>query len=274
MQQTLYVSDLDGTLLGNDIALSPYTIETINAFIASGGLFTYATARSHVSSGRLTAALNLHLPVITYNGTFVVDAKSGAPHHQCTLPKDAAARVIKRLTDAGVYPLVYSFVEGQERFSWVTGQETLGVLDYIANKEKDERRRPVQDPEALLAGDIFYLTIIDTHDAVKAAEPLLCGEPGIRIHTLRDTYLPQNDWLEVSPIDAGKDHALRRLREMIGVSRVVCFGDNLNDLPMFQVADEGYAVANAMPALRDIATGIIDSNEAHGVAKFIAGLIA
>lgn len=44
--KTLYVSDLDGTLLRKNETLSPYTIKTINALTSSGMSFSYATARS------------------------------------------------------------------------------------------------------------------------------------------------------------------------------------------------------------------------------------
>jgi hydroxymethylpyrimidine pyrophosphatase-like HAD family hydrolase len=39
---------------------------------------------------------------------------------------------------------------------------------------------------------------------------------------------------------------------------------------MFEIADEGYAVQNADPALKAIATAIIDSNEQDGVARWLA----
>lgn len=52
--------------------------------------------------------------------------------------------------------------------------------------------------------------------------------------------------------------------------RVVSFGDAINDIPMFRISDECYAVANAVTELKEIATGIIDSNEEDGVAKWLA----
>ena len=49
----------------------------------------------------------------------------------------------------------------------------------------------------------------------------------------------------------------------------LAFGDNLNDLPLFDIADECYAVSNACQQLKDAATAIIDSNCNDGVVKFI-----
>ena len=63
--------------------------------------------------------------------------------------------------------------------------------------------------------------------------------------------------------------AARRLKEMLGCNKLVCFGDAVNDLPMFELADERYAVANAAPELKAIATDVIDGNDEDAVAGWL-----
>lgn len=75
--KTLYVSDLDGTLLNQEARLSAYTAETLNLLIEEGLPFTYATARSVHSARIVAAGLQTRLPVITYNGVFLQDAQTG-----------------------------------------------------------------------------------------------------------------------------------------------------------------------------------------------------
>ena len=48
--KTLYVSDLDGTLLRSDERTSDYTNQVINRLTEQGMLFSYATARSLVTA--------------------------------------------------------------------------------------------------------------------------------------------------------------------------------------------------------------------------------
>ena len=48
------------------------------------------------------------------------------------------------------------------------------------------------------------------------------------------------------------------------------FGDGMNDLDLFEAADEAYAVENAVPELKAAATGIIGSNNDDGVAKWLS----
>jgi len=71
------------------------------------------------------------------------------------------------------------------------------------------------------------------------------------------------------PKNATKGIAALRLKEMLGCGRLVAFGDAQNDLSLFSVADECYAMANAVPELKEIATAVIGSNDNDGVAKWI-----
>ena len=61
---TLYVSDLDGTLLNSNQTLSPFTIQTINQLVSDGMLFSYATARSYQTAKKVTQGLQAPFPLI------------------------------------------------------------------------------------------------------------------------------------------------------------------------------------------------------------------
>ncbi len=54
MEKTLYVTDLDGTLLNKNDRINPKSIEIINSLVEKGMAFTYATARSLVSASVVT----------------------------------------------------------------------------------------------------------------------------------------------------------------------------------------------------------------------------
>lgn len=56
----------------------------------------------------------------------------------------------------------------------------------------------------------------------------------------------------------------------MGCDRIVVFGDSVNDISMFEIADEAYAVENAIDELKEKATSVIDSNDEDGVAKLLS----
>jgi len=76
-------------------------------------------------------------------------------------------------------------------------------------------------------------------------------------------------YLEIFNVTASKKTAVKFLREKYGFERIVGFGDNHNDLPMFEACDVRVAVNNATSNVKDIADFICDSNEEDGVAKWI-----
>lgn len=59
------------------------------------------------------------------------------------------------------------------------------------------------------------------------------------------------------------------MKAILNADSMVCFGDSWNDLPMFSVADESYAVKNAVEELKKVATGIIGYSEEDAVCKFL-----
>ena len=72
------------------------------------------------------------------------------------------------------------------------------------------------------------------------------------------------------PAGATKANGARRLKEGLGCSSMVCFGDGLNDIPLLEEADVRCAVANAVPEARAAATRVIGANTENGVARWLA----
>ena len=63
---TVYVSDLDGTLLRSDATLSVFSRDTLTRLLSEGLLFTVASARSVASIRPILAGLKLPLPIIEF----------------------------------------------------------------------------------------------------------------------------------------------------------------------------------------------------------------
>ena len=267
MPKTLYVTDLDGTLLNSSQRVSPRTCEIVNRLTERGMLLSCATARSRFSSARALEGLSICLPMIVYNGTFIQNVATGEVLHGCFLSRKTAVEIIEWYISRELLPIVYAFVDGKEHFSYVPEHSCKALLEFVATRPGDPRTR-ITDPEGLKDGDIFYITAMGNEALLQEARSKFMQKEELGTIFYREIY-SGDYWLEFMPAEATKANAALRLKELLGCQRLVCFGDAVNDIPMFRIADEAYATANADPQLKAIATGIIGSNEEDAVALWL-----
>lgn len=260
----LYISDLDGTLLHNDETLSDYTIQVINDLVDKGMMFSYATARSYNTAKKVTQCLNVDIPLIVYNGVSIRDNMTG--HIIISNIFEHIDALLDDLLNHGMQPIVYSYVDGVERFSYVKDKINSLTLDFIKTRTGDFRNHPVDDVKQLYYGDIFYITCIDEEAKLKP----MYQKYHQRYHCIysKDVY-SSSMWLEIMPQNTSKAHAIQQLKDYLHCEYVVVFGDGKNDIEMFEMADECYAVENADEELKAIATDIIASNNNDGVARWL-----
>ena len=262
---SLYVSDLDGTLLRSDETLSLFTIDTINELTSKGMLFSYATARSLVTAKKVTRGLNTHFPLIVYNGAFIMDNVT----EEILLAnyfEEEIAEVFERLFREDIYPIVYAFIDGAEKFSFIPEKCTAGMQKFIRSRKGDRRTRTADTAEELIKGNSFYITCIDTQEKLAP----IYGMYRDQYHAVyqRDIYSGEQ-WLEIMPKKASKSNAIRELKKLLRCDRLITFGDGKNDIDMFEMSEESYAVGNADEELKAVATRVIGSNNEDGVAKWL-----
>jgi Cof subfamily protein (haloacid dehalogenase superfamily) len=264
----LYVSDLDGTLLKSDDKMSKYTIETINDLIDNGMNFSYATARSLSSASVVTNGLTTNIPVIIYNGTFIINAYTKERLFSLYFTEEEKAMIVKTLDKYPIYPLVYGFVNDEEKVSWIKNKENDGIKRYLNLRKGDKRLRSIESKEELYSGKLFYFTcigerkeLIDIYNYIKDSNKFTC--------TLQQELYRKEYWCEIMPKKATKGNAILALKEKLECDKIITFGDSINDIPMFKISDESYAVENAVDELKIYATGIILSNEKDGVAHWL-----
>lgn len=266
--KTLYISDLDGTLLNSDAQITQFTAETLNTLIEKGLLFSYATARSYVTAGQLTKDITAHFPLVLYNGAFVIDNVTKQPIITNFFEDKDVWSVVKTLLAHNVYPLVYHYKDSTEKIAYMEEKSTQEMKDFLATRQGDVRCKPINDEKDFYCKDIYYITCIDSEEKLYPLYLLLKDNPAANVIYQKDVYSGRQ-WLELMPKAASKANAVLMLKEKLGADRVVCFGDGKNDISMFNVCDEKYAVANAVDELKAIATAVIGSNNDNGVAKWL-----
>lgn len=270
MYKTLYVSDLDGTLLHSNERMSERSCNIINSLVDKGMIFSYATARSVHTASKATSGLIAKIPLIVYNGAFIVDNLTKERICTNTFTDIQAEEIYCILTDNGIEPIVYSLINGIEKFSYFTDKINGAVKAFINTRENshthDFRNNPLSDNDDILKGEKYYFTCIDDEEKLYPVYMKLRESYTCVYH--KDIYSGDR-WLEIMPIKSTKANAILQLKELYNCDRVVSFGDGSNDIPMFKISDECYAVANAADELKKLATGIISSNNDDGVARWL-----
>lgn len=273
---TLYATDLDGTLLRTDKSISDDTASLLNRLVSQGVLFTYATARSYSSASPLISKLELSCPAVTFNGVFIIDPKTGRHIVENIFTPDSFNIAVSFFNRLDLAPLVYSYIDGRERVSYLEDR-LQDVFGYVSTRKGDERLRPVKTRSELFEGKVFYFTLLNPQVDCLLLDEAFSRENGFAVNMMPDTYNKDEIWYEIFSRNASKAAALLQVMELTHADRLVCFGDNNNDLSMICSADVGVAVANACPELKKAADRVIESCNDGAVARFIAedcGLIS
>lgn len=265
-KNTLYVSDLDGTLLNSSQCLSEFTINTINSLVEDGMKFSYATARSYITASKVTKGISPKIPIIVYNGCFILENGSQQRLMSNFFTEQEVNSIKNILTCYDISPIVYAYINGAEKFSYCSRNLTGGAEEFLISRKGDTRDNPVLS-EDLCNGDVFYFTCIDKQSKLWPVYCLLKNRFSCVYQ--KDIY-SHEQWLEILPPKVTKASAVMQLKEVLKCDNIVSFGDGKNDTSMFKVSNECYAVENADIELKRYATGVIGSNNADGVAKWLA----
>jgi Cof subfamily protein (haloacid dehalogenase superfamily) len=272
--KTLYISDLDGTLLNKSVEITTYAKEIINRITENGGYFTVATARTLDTVLHILGGVRLNVPAVLLNGVSVYDTLNRRYEKIETIETSALSSMFKKLSDFGITGFVYALENGD-------------IAHYYENLDSEHRKAFHDDrsgkygriytqvksfSELCEKGDdkkreIAYFSTCDNYDVLFSVYKQLKTDSRLHIEFYRDIYHTDFWYLEICSANASKYNAVMFLKEKYGFDRIVAFGDNLNDIPLFRASDECYAVANAKSEVKEIATAVIESNDDNGVAK-------
>lgn len=271
--KTLYVSDMDGTLLQPDQRLSAQTVAMLNQAIDDGKLFTVATARTPATVAPIIRDVRMNLPCIVMTGAAFWDAAANHYSRLNLFKPEVIAQVLDAYRETGTPTFVYSIANDK-----ITVR-SLGEMTPVQRQFMQERatstfkhfdvdaRGHSVFPERM--DDVILLfSMLDNERAERCYE--VAGRiPGARVQIYHDMYGDQTALLDAFSAESTKANAVKALAAQVGADRVVCFGDNINDLPMMRVADVAVAVENARPEVLETADVVIGPNTSDSVAKFI-----
>jgi len=273
IEKTLFISDLDGTLLTPDAILEKSDAERINRLSERGVKITYATARTVQSCKKILEDINFiqnSPPISLMNGVLMRDMAKRKYIESAKFSSETAALLLRRMIGCGSEPFIYTLVGGEELMTYYHEIKNEPMRKFMEER-KVRYGKPFRRIKGIdgLDGDIIYFCLLGGEEEVLAADRATDGIEGIKKTRYRDSYEKDTWYIEIFDINASKKRAVEFLRAYTGAEYIVCFGDNLNDMPMFEASDFAVAVENAHPELKKTADDIAH----NGVVSYIEEMV-
>jgi len=267
--KTLYITDLDGTMLNSDGNLSDFSAETIKKLIENGVLFSVATARTAATVIDMFKDTGLNTPIALMNGVCVYDTSVHKNVITHSIDKNVAAQVLSIYSEHNKHPMLY-FDKGEFLEIIYTEIDNVHQYEYITDRNARKLKKFVKADRYSLDNndELLYIVSFDKPSELNDIYNEICDLSGVVSCFYADNYTDCN-FLETMNSSISKGTAAAEIKKLTKADRIIAFGDNLNDIPLFDVADEAYAVSNAHDELKKIATGVIGSNDDDAVVRFI-----
>ena len=259
----LLCGDFDNTLRSSefpDAPISKENAEAIRYFQENGGYFTLITGRHPHYTRQYQQNFTPNAPVAGYHGALIAEPRG----------------------DAFLYDLgqndtrMFDVIAGL----WESDPAIVKVHCNGARAESYKCRRDgtghYPDPETMRQNiplPIYALLVVTEEGHELRMKAIM--EDRIAALGLFDRFevtRPGFNGCEIIRRGCDKGGALLRLKEMTGARLTVAMGDFDNDIPMIRAADIGYAVANAVPALKEAADRVTVDCKDHAAAAVIADL--
>lgn len=255
----LIAVDMDDTVLNSKLEMTEYTRNTIKAAIRKGICLTFATGRMYRSCRPFAEELGLDVPLITYNGALIKQAKSEKVILHQPVPLSTAQKIVAWAERANYY--VQAYVHDKLYVRKLCDEALF--YSKLANVEVFE----VGDLSGFLSEAPTKLLLVAEEDNILKVERELKELCGSAVHLTRS----KPTFLEILHPVVSKGNALAHLAGMLGFGRqeVMAIGDGCNDIEMLEYAGVSVAMGNAHPYVKAQADFVTASNEEDGAAKAI-----
>ena len=243
------IVDLDRTLLRTDKRLSDDTVSVLRACQQRGMKLMVATARPLRDTVQFCEKIDFDA-ITASNGARVV---CGSMCAEYGIAPDTAKRLLNAL------------------------QENPDLRITLETGDCAYSNKPIAEYETILSDDLAGLA--ETEAVVKILVHL------DREETLAEVQrkLPENLYatvahgflMQIMSKTATKWNGVRAMLEISGISprEAIYFGDDQDDVEPLKQCGIGVAVANAIEEAKAAADHIAESNDADGVAKFLARML-
>jgi Cof subfamily protein (haloacid dehalogenase superfamily) len=261
------VCDMDGTLLNSNNQLSTENIKAIHKLHESGIEVILATGRPDFYVKDTASKLRITKPIITCNGGMIRDVWTGETFFAKTIPHKIAESLVETFLENKFDMLFYTpkwiyYSHYSNRIEW--------LFEY--NRQVQESfRMPLQEISSVTGvplTHVFKFFLWQADSAIIAKLKKAYSKELAMIQSMHGA-------IDIMAIGVSKGKGLSFLARIFGIDlkKTAVFGDNCNDISMFEIAGMPIAMCNAVDKLKAVSKYVTASNDEDGVALAIRKLI-
>lgn len=257
----LIASDIDGTLVKDgSLALNPEYYEVIEQLIASGVTFVACSGRQYISERKLFSPIRDKIMYVTDGGTVIRTSEKilkVCPLAPCVWKGMYQSMEDLPNCDCFICTPDYSLAEdaGSKMFRWLKDSYGYDIREVPKLSEIDKLQNI----------DVIKFTVYHPDACEEMCTPSFIP----KWKTDAKIACAGREWVDCISNDADKGLSIKWLQNYLHISpeETCVFGDNMNDISMFQHAGYSFAVSNARNEVKAAAKGICAPYYEDGVLQ-------
>lgn len=258
MRYDLFLSDFDGTLVRRDGTVSETNKRAIEEYRKRGGVFAVCSGRMLPSALPRARELYEKGLVAAIQGSIVADVATGEVLYCNAFDPDDALCAVQLAESMNLHTHVYT----EDKFYTNMDDLFLQYYEQVCRVRAERAEVPLSRLLVALKPVVKIVVMVEKEKRGEVFAEIKRGL-GERFYVTCSS-----DWMvEILPAGQNKGKAVDFFCEHFRIPREksAAIGDALNDKEMLERAGGKFAVANADPALKEIAR-TVPSNEEDGVA--------
>lgn len=255
--------DIDGTVTTSEKHVSAGVKNALVQMAKAGKKIVLASGRPAPGVKRIADEIGLAEIggyMLCYNGGRIVECSTGKVISSKEVPWKYIRDICADSMESGAIPVTY---EGDT----VISEDPLNRYAQIEIVINGMEYKAVDDLASFVTWDEPKVLIVGEHEKLVPAEKKLKERFGDSL----SIYFSESYFLEVMAPGVDKADSLAELAKMLGTdaSRVLAFGDGLNDISMLKRCGISVCMENGCPEAKAAANYITDTNDNDGVAAFL-----
>jgi Cof subfamily protein (haloacid dehalogenase superfamily) len=252
----LLACDLDGTIVQENRCISDRVKRALALASERGVQIALATGRSYQSTLPFAELLDIHLPLICYQGGLIQHPDTGQTLYSATLDRGSVEEAIRLSQTRGWELLLYTRDE-------ILLAEHRDAEEHYRQMFGASVRR-VRDLRSAIHAGAMKLAVIASEREIPAIAEEMSNQFAGRMEIVRS----HSFIVEATPPGTSKGNALAWLAEHLAIPQraVAAIGDQDNDASMVAWAGLGVAMGNGSPGCKRVADWISPTIDEDGSA--------